>query len=137
MIDDDYIPGEGDVMPTVWWRVADHFDLTKRMRSSEIPGHPLIAFADEFTPTLRMAGPLYVNLLPYTAWDTTSPQNGIQRQIFETLTGRFPGMFSIVVGAGGPDVWLALRLTRLTDGIATALLEQHERYWAHRRSTSR
>ncbi|MBF9134740.1 hypothetical protein I0C86_38290 [Plantactinospora sp. S1510] len=136
MIDDDYIPGEGDVMPAVWWRVADHFDLTKRLRSSEIPGHPLIAFADEFTSTLRTAGPLYVDLARYTAWDTTSSRNPIERQISQALTDTFPGMFSIVIGAAGPDVSLALRLTRLTDGIATALLEQHGRYQAHRRSPS-
>ena len=136
MIDDDYVPGEGDVMPPLWWCVVDHFDLAKRFRSSQIPGHPLIAFADEFTSTLSTAGPLYVDLRRYTAWDTTSPENTIQRQIFQTLTDTFPGMFSIVVGAGGPDVWLALRLTRLTDGIATALLEQHGRHRAYHRSTS-
>lgn len=88
MIADDYVSGEVDVMSVVWWRIAYHCDLTKRYRSSEIPGHPLIAFADEFTSRL-------------------------------TLTDAFLGMFSIVISGGGPDVWLAPRLTRLTDRIAT------------------
>lgn len=136
MIDDDYLPGEGDVMPTIWWRLGDHFGLVKRLRSSAIPGHPLIAFANEFTSTLGVAGPLYIDLRPYTAWDTTSPENPVERQIFQALANTFPGMFSTVVGAGGPDVWLALRLTRLTDRIATALLDQHRRYQAYHRSVS-
>jgi hypothetical protein len=33
-------------------------------------------------------------------------------------------------------VWLALRLTRLTDRITTALCEQHERHRAHRRGAA-
>jgi hypothetical protein len=136
VIDDDYIPGEGDVMPAVWWRLPDQFGLMKRFRSSQIPGHPLIAFADEFTSTLSTAGPLYIDLHRYTAWDTTSSGSFIEREIFQALNDTFPGMFSIVVGIGGQHVWLALRLTRLTDRIATELLNQQERYRAYRRSAS-
>jgi len=134
VIDDDYLPGEGDVMPATWWRLPETFGLIKRVRSSRIPGHPLIAFVDEFTTTLSAAGPLYVSLYRYTVWDSTSSKDTVKRQIFESLTNTHPGMFSTVVG--GPDVWLALRLTRLTDRIVTALLEQHERYQAHCRGSS-
>lgn len=134
MIDDDYVPGEGDIMPRPWFRLPDQFGLMKRIRSSRIPGHPMIAFADEFTATLRTAAPLYIDLRPYTAWDTTSSGSSIEREIFQSLTDTFPGMFSIVVG--GQHVWLALRLTRLTDRIATELLDQRERYRAHLRSAS-
>ncbi|MGC4856661.1 hypothetical protein ACLQ24_25640 [Micromonospora sp. DT4] len=74
-----------------------------------------------------------MNLYRCTVWDSTSSENTVQRQIFEVLANTYPGMFSTVVGA--PDVWLALRLTRLTDHIVTTLLEQHERYQIHRRST--
>lgn len=131
MIDDDYVPGEGDIMPALWWRLPDHVRLRRRWRSSQIPGHPLIAFAYEFTSTLRAAGPLYVDLYRYTAWNTTSSTSPIERQTFQALTDTFPGMFSTVVGANATEVWLTLRLTRLTDRITTALLEQHDRYRAH------
>ncbi|WP_428962239.1 hypothetical protein [Micromonospora fluostatini] len=128
MIDDDYLPGEGDIMPAVWWRVADHVGLVIRWRGGEIPGHPLIAFADEFTSTLTIDGPLYVNLRHWTAWDTTSPHHPRTRHTFQALTDTFPGMFSTVIATGGGrEVWLVLRLTRLTDRIATALLDHHRR----------
>ncbi|MEU6022596.1 hypothetical protein [Micromonospora sp. NPDC047134] len=136
MIDDDYVPGEGDVMPANWWRLPEQCGLTTRFRASRIPGHPLIAFAVEFTSTLPTAGPLYVDLYRYTAWDTTSSDNPIERQIFQTLTDTFPGMFSVVVGASGHDVWLALRLTRLTDTITNALIEHHDHHQTHQRGTS-
>ncbi|WP_431895520.1 hypothetical protein [Micromonospora haikouensis] len=136
MIDDDYVPGEGDVMPALWWRLPHDVGLAKRWRSSEVPGHPLIAFADEFTSTLRTAGPLYIDLHGYTAWDTTSSTDSVERQFFEALTGAFPGMFSVVVDAGSPTVWLALRLTRLTNPIATAIIDHHDRYLAYRRTSA-
>ena len=47
------------------------------------------------------------------AWDSTWSKDTVERRIFESLANSYPGMFSTVVG--GPDVWLALRLTRLTD----------------------
>ncbi|PZG13450.1 hypothetical protein C1I95_23645 [Micromonospora craterilacus] len=131
MIDDDWAPGEGDVMPMLWWALPDQFALVTRARCSAIPGHPLIAFADEFTST-PVAGPLYVDLRTYTACDTTSTDTTIERRIFQALTDAFPDTFSVVVGRGGQTMWLALRLTRLTVPIAAALLEQHGQHRADR-----
>jgi hypothetical protein len=120
---DDYTTEEGDVMPAAWWPVADHIPLTVRYRDSHIPGLPHLAFADEFTASLTVHGPRYLDLSHFTRWNARQPVASPQRRAFHTLTTAFPDVFTTVIGAHGPDaVWLALRLTRLSDPVADALL---------------
>ena len=128
MIDDDHTPDEGDVMPAAWWRVAEAIPLTVRYRASRIPGLPPLAFGDEFYGcSLSVHGPCYLDLSQFTRYNArghTTPR----RRAFDALIAAFPDVFSTVIGIHGPDaVWLALRLTRLTDPIGDALLDVRAR----------
>jgi hypothetical protein len=131
MIDDDYTLNEGDHMPDSWWRLADVVPLNVRHRTSQVPGLPLLAFSAEFYGrSLSVYGPRYLDLSEFTRWEPHENATP-QRRAFDALTDAFPDRFSTVVdGLGGRAVWLALRLTRLTEPIADALLDQHARVLA-------
>jgi hypothetical protein len=127
MIDDDYDPAEGDRMPSVWWRVADHIPLTVRYRTSHIPTLAPLVFSSEFYGTsLSVHGPLYLDLKHFTRFNPTRVDRSAHRHAFHTLTTAFPDTFTTVLG-GREAVWLALRLTRLTEPIADALLDVRAR----------
>ena len=122
--DDDYRMDEGDVMPAAWWRVPDRIPLRVRYRHSRIPGLPMVAFADEFHPSLSVYGPRYLDLSGLTQFNARRPEPTPQRRAFDTLLVAFPDTFHTVIGRDGPGaVWLALRLTRLSDRIADTLLD--------------
>lgn len=128
-IDDDYTLAEGDDMPAAWWRLGGRIPLTVRQHSSHIPGLPLLAYGPQFSGgVLSVVGARYLDLSHFTSWDayrsteTTSPR----RTAFDALQHAHPDTFSTVIGRTGPAaVWLALRLTRLTDPIADTLLHVH------------
>lgn len=123
MIDDDWRPGEGDTMPTVWWRLADVVPLVVRHRSSRIPGLALVAFSDE-SHRPGVTGPLYLNLSRWTTCDPYHPQaTAAALRTLNALRAAYPDTFSTVISTGpARAVWLALRLTRLRDPIADTLL---------------
>jgi len=129
MIDDDHSPDDGDVMPAAWWRVAEAIPLTVRYRASSVPGLPLLAFGDEFYGrSLSVHGPRYLDLSQFTRHNARHADTTPRRRAFDALTAAFPDVFSTVIGTHGPDaVWLALRLTQLTDPIADALLDMRAR----------
>jgi hypothetical protein len=114
--------GEGP-MPAAWWRLADTMPLTVRHRGSSIPGLQELAFADQFTDSLSVYGPRYVDLRSLTRFDARTSRPGHGRGVHTALAAALPGTFTTVIGRHGPDaVWLALRIDRLTDQIADTLL---------------
>jgi hypothetical protein len=128
-IDDDYTLAEGDDMPAAWWRLAGRIPLTVRERSSLIPDLPLLAYGPQFSAgVLSVFGPRYLDLSHFTCWDAYRPGNAdAHRSAFDALLHAHPDTFSTVIGRDGPDaVWLALRLTRLTDPITDTLLRVHD-----------
>jgi hypothetical protein len=128
-IDDDYTLDEGVEMPAAWWRIAGRIPLTVRLRTSHIPGLPLLAYGPQFSGgVLSFYGPHYLDLSHFTHWDAYRPQDtSLQRRAFDALHAAHPDMFSTVIGRTGPDaVWLALRLTRLNETIADTILRVHD-----------
>ena len=131
MIDDDWTLDEGDIMPQAWWRLDGRIPLTVRCGPrGAIPGLPLLAFGREFSGgVLSVAGPRYLDLHHVTRWNATRHwENTPRRAAFDALREAHPDTFSTVVGPDGPTaVWLALRLTRLTDEITDTLRAVHDR----------
>lgn len=128
-IDDDYTLDEGDDMPAAWWRLAGRIPLTVRQLSSHIPGLPLLAYGPQFSGgVLSVFGPRYLDLSHFTYWDAYRPAaTSPERAAFDALHAAHPDTFSTVIGRTGPGaVWLALRLTRLTDPITDTLLRVHD-----------
>ena len=125
MIDDDWTLDEGSILPQPWWRLPDHTRLTVRYAAtSDLPGHPPTAYSSEFYGSLSVYGPRYVDLSAITAHDTASPLRHAdpRRANFIQLITQFPGTFTTVINSSSSrTVWLALRLTRLSDPIADAL----------------
>ena len=68
---------------------------------------------------LSVAGPRYLDRRHVTGWNATRHWESAQRRAaFDALQAAHPATFTTVIGADGPTaVWLALRLTRLTDPI--------------------
>lgn len=123
MIDDDWTLDEGTIMPQPWWRLPDHIRLVVRYATSDLPGHPPTAYSTEFYGSLSVYGPHYVDLSAITAHDSASPLRHAdpRRANFIQLITQFPDTFTTVINASSRTVWLALRLTRLSDHIADAL----------------
>lgn len=129
-IDDDWTVDEGETLPALWWRLEGRIPLTVRTRTGgHIPGYPLLAFGPEFYDELSVYGPRYLDLSHFTRWDAYRGQQGtVQRAAYEALQATHPDTFSTVVDGTGPErVWLALRLTRLTDQIVDTLIAVHDR----------
>lgn len=131
MIDDDYTLDEGrDWMPAGWWRLDGRIPLTVRQQRSDIPDLPLVAFGPQFSGgVLSVFGARYLDLGHFTRWDATrSRQTTPERTAFDDLREAHPDTFTTVIGGDGPNaVWLALRLTRLTDPVTDTLLAVHDR----------
>lgn len=138
MIDDDSTLDEGTEMPAAWWRLDGRIPLTVRERRSRIPGLPLLAYGPEFSGTvLTSYGPRYLDLGHFTTWNAYRPdETNAHREAFDALQAAHPDTFSTVIGhqllhmvrRDGPNtVWLALRLTRLTDPITDTLAQVHDR----------
>lgn len=137
MIDDDYTLDEGIETPQAWWRLGGRIPLTVREHTGRIPGLPLFAYGPEFSGTvLSVYGPRYLDLAHFTTWNAYRPdQPSPYRAAFAALQTAHPDTFSTVIGhqllhmvrRDGPNtVWLALRLTRLTDPIADTLVRVHD-----------
>jgi hypothetical protein len=123
MIDDDYTLDEGDEMPDVYWRVSSLLPLVIRTSSSRIATAPLVAFANEFYRLTDVFGARYLDLWDYTWHNAYLAEHSPNRVRFDTLVTAHPDTFSTVIGGNGPRaVWLALRLTRLTDAVADTIL---------------
>lgn len=75
-----------------------------------------------------MYGPRYLDLSHFTHWDAYRPADThAYRSTFDALQQAHPDTFSTVIGRDGPGlIWLALRLTKLTDPIADTLLRLHD-----------
>jgi hypothetical protein len=122
VIDDDYTLDEGDIMPAAYWRLSEHLTVMVRYRSSRITTAPLLAFADEFVRASPVYGARYLSLYRYTCHNAYLSEWSTARSAFTSLVAAHPDTFTTVIGAGGPElVWLALRLTRLTDPVADTL----------------
>ena len=129
-IDGDWTLAEGETMPDAWWRLDGRIPLTVRPHRSEIAGLPLLAFGSQFSGgVLSVHGPRYLDLGHLTRWDATrSWEITDQREAFDALREAHPDTFTIVISCDGPAaVWLALRLTRLTDPVTDTLLAVHDR----------
>jgi len=129
-IDDDYTLAEGQDMPATWHRLAQWVPLTVRHRTSRIPGLPLLAYGSEFSRgVLSVFGPRYLDLFHFTCWDAyRSTGAHDHREAFEALQRAHPDTFSTVIGCSGPgQIWLALRLTRLTAEIVDSIALVHDR----------
>jgi hypothetical protein len=123
MIDDDWTLDEGDRMPAAYWPVSDFVTVVIRIRTSRIPTAPLLALANEFQRASNIYGPLYLSLHRYTCFDAYDPHRSPARDAYDTVVAAHPDTFTTVIGANGPcDVWLTLRLTRLTDAVADTIL---------------
>ncbi len=120
--DDEFWPDEHDSLPAPWWRMSDDIRLQVRIRSSELPN---LLFTSDLSGSLNVHGPLYVNLAHLTVWDTYLLGERPTRTAYKALTGRFPGQFDTVHHTNHPGtVSLALRLHRLTDPVADAVVGQ-------------
>jgi len=119
--DDEFWPDEHDHLPTAWWRMPDDIRLQVRVRVSD---HPDVAFATDFDNSLSVYGPLYVNLAHLTLWNTHHRGQRPQPAAHQHLTRLLPGVFTMVHAIHPGTVYLALRLHRLTDQVAEAVLTQ-------------
>jgi len=120
--DDEFWPDEHDSLPAAWWRMPEDIRLQVRIRSSELPD---LLLSGDLSGSLSGHGPLYVNLAHLTVWDTYLLGERPTRTAYLALTGQFPGQFDTVHHTHHPGtVSLALRLHRLTDPVADAVLGQ-------------
>jgi hypothetical protein len=103
--------------------MPDDIRLQVRARCGE---HPELAFAGEFTSSLSAYGPLYVDLAHLTLWDTYRHGDRPRRTAHLALTGQFPHLFTTVHHTNPGTIYLTLRLHRLTDPVAEAVLAQRE-----------
>lgn len=121
-IDDDYELGEGDDMPDAFWHLSDLITVQIRIRTSRIPTAPLLAFANEFYRVTDVLGARYLSLWRYTDHNAYLPHPTPGGEVFDRLVAAHPDTFTTVIGGAGPSaVWLALRLTCLSDPVAETL----------------
>lgn len=123
MIDDDWTLDEGDHMPAAYWPIRELVTVVIRVHTSRIPTAPLLAVATEFQRASSIYGPRYLSLYRPTCFDAYDPHPSPARDAYDTIVAAHPNTFTTVIGANGPrGVWLALRLTRLTDAVAETIL---------------
>jgi hypothetical protein len=123
VIDDGWTLDEGDHMPAAYWPICELVTVVIRVHSSRIPTAPLLAVATEFQRASNSYGPRYLSLYRSTCFDAYDPHPSPARDAHDTVGAAHPNTFTTVIGASGPrDVWLALRLTRLTDALAATIL---------------
>ncbi len=119
---DEYWPHEHQHLPAAWWRMPDDIRLRVRVDFSDLDGLMLSTDLDE---RLSVDGPLYLDLRHLTWWDTYQRGEHPTRAAYHTLTAGHPGLFSTVHHVHHPGtVFLALRMHRLTDPVAAAILTQ-------------
>lgn len=124
--DDEYWPDGHGSMPAAWWPMPDDIRLQVRTRYSDLPD---LLLSGDLSDRLSVPGPLYVSLAHLTRWDTYQRVEQPTRTAYQALAGQFPGRFDTVHHTDRPGtVSLAMRLHRLTDRVAAAIL-------AHRHAT--
>jgi hypothetical protein len=119
--DDEYWPDEQQHLPLPWRRMPDDIRLLVRIRCGEDPD---LAFHTDFHASLSVYGPLYIDLAHLTLYDTYRPGDRPLRTTHLALIGQFPRLFTTVHHTSPGAVYLALRLHRLTDPVADAILTQ-------------